>query len=218
MIRISKAAGIMVALIAVASVALAPTAGAMTFTSGASSGAIKITSTGTTITLPSVLPAFGTGGKLECASVVEEGTYTSAAFSQIEVTPTYSGCKFFGYLNGAIQMNGCKYVYKGENASKAAMSIVCPAGKDITIVVGNGFCVIHIAGGQTLGYVSFATNGSASPDDVSRTLAVTGLFYRQTNGCVGEVEPPARWNGEISGTSTVQAFNVFGTQVSLTVD
>lgn len=191
--------------------------GALTFTSGSSSGLIAGTQTTEhVLTLPLVLPNWAKG-ELKCATVTETATLSSTSFTELEVFPSYSECKFLGYINGSILMNGCSYRFKGATATTATMSIVCPAGKQITIVVGNGFCVVHIPP-QILGSVSFANNSSGVPDDVTRTYSVTRLGYVATQGCT-ENEPPGPWsNGTLTGSSTLQARNLFNTQVSLTVD
>jgi hypothetical protein len=214
--RLKRAAAVAAGTL-VAAASLAASADAVTFTAGASSGTVQTTQTSEIlITLPGVFPSTAKG-ELKCPTVKEQGTYASATFAEIEVTATFSGCTFLGFLNGVIQMNGCVFKYRAGTASASAMEIICPAGKEIDLVVGNGFCVVHI-GPQIRGNVSYKNNTTAVPDDVERTLAVTGLGYRATYGCTEGGLIGNYFNGSITGTSTMRAFNSSGTQVNLTVD
>jgi hypothetical protein len=217
-LRATGKGGTLVAVFLAAAAFMAASAhGALTFTSGSSSGLIAGTQTTEhVLTLPLVLPNWAKG-ELKCATVTETAALSSTSFTELEVAPSYSECRYLGYINGSILMNGCKYRFKGATASTATMSIVCPTGKEVTIVVGNGFCIVHIPP-QMLGYVSFANNSSGQPDDVTRTYSVTGLGYVATQGCTENEPAGGRNNGTLTGSSTLQALNLFSTPVSLTVD
>jgi hypothetical protein len=98
-IRRFSRAGALAVLAMAASASLAASAQAVTFTSGASSGTVQMTQTSEIqLTLPGVFPATAKG-ELKCPSVKEQGTYSSATFTEIEVTATFSGCTFLGFLN-----------------------------------------------------------------------------------------------------------------------
>jgi hypothetical protein len=79
------------------------------------------------------------GGTVQCDS---HGQSTlNAASSTATITPTYTNCKAFGFLNATVSMNGCTYVsHAGARISLGnynnSIDVSCPAGQSISITAG----------------------------------------------------------------------------------
>jgi len=95
------------------------------------------------------------GGTVQCNShytVEKEGTTNATGITgpttTVTVTPTYTGCKAFGFVNATVNMMGCDYVFHSGSLIVAgrynnSVSIVCPAGSGpITITAGT--CVVDV--------------------------------------------------------------------------
>jgi hypothetical protein len=86
------------------------------------------------------------GGTVQCDSHFV-GTL-AAASSTLTVTPTYTKCVAFGFLNATVNFNGCDYLFhagasKGGGVYDNSADIVCPAGKGpVTITAGT--CVVDV--------------------------------------------------------------------------
>jgi hypothetical protein len=123
------------------------------------------------------------GGSVECASHFQ-GTI-AASSPTLTVTPTYTGCKAFGFLGMTIVMNGCDYSFKSPTGSgdnwSAGIDIVCPAGKVIEITAGT--CKITI-GSQSTGGSAAITNNTAAGDMLIKPN-LTGIGYTVTQDGFG---------------------------------
>jgi hypothetical protein len=100
------------------------------------------------------------GGTVTChASYVVEKLNSSAGIPQPEqsvtVTPTYTSCKAFGFLNATVTTNGCDYDFTATSKVSAGVylnhvGITCPATKSITIVAGTCEVDVPEAGNTNL--------------------------------------------------------------------
>jgi hypothetical protein len=101
------------------------------------------------------------GGTVTChASYVVEGKGTNtdihAATSVVTVTPTYSNCKAFGFLNATVNMTGCDYEFTATEATVLNsvydhhVAIRCPIGKSIDIVASTCEVDVGEAGNTSL--------------------------------------------------------------------
>jgi hypothetical protein len=212
MIRNLKVLGLaVVAALALTAVIASAAQATAKFTVGASSGTIKSTQTTEQVFTTSA-------GTVRCTTANQEGSYTAASFTSLEVSATYSGCKAFGFLSATVAMNGCKYNFASQanETTLANVDIVCPAGKDITVTTTG--CVVHVEPQTGLQHVTFQNGGGSPADDVNATATITGVKYTATSGCPGGDEGTTTANGSLTGGATVKAFNTTGTQVNLTVD
>jgi hypothetical protein len=126
-------------------------------------------------------------GETRCTTVKYQGTVATSPTTTITVTPTFSGCTFTG-LAGAIDMNGCDYLFHINSAAgttTGTTDIVCPAGQEITITapaVGTKKCIVHIPPQTGLGSVTYTNVGVPPTSELTLSLALTGIKYSQTAG------------------------------------
>lgn len=126
------------------------------------------------------------GGSVECKSSFHAEAGGESA--TLNLAPTYSECKAFGFLNATVHPNGCKYrLHLVEETSvdkyKASFDIACEAGK--AIVVTAATCQLEIKSQAGLGSVALANNTEASPKDITFDPEVAGLAYTVTTDGFG---------------------------------
>lgn len=131
MIRKFKTLGLaMVAVLAMSAV-VASAASAANFTASSYPTAASATSS-----------AGNDDFKTEAGSVECHAAFAVAALSgpseTVTVTPTYTGCKAFGFLSATVNMNGCDYTI----SVSGFFDIVCPKSKLIVITAGT--CEVQI--------------------------------------------------------------------------
>jgi len=116
-------------------------------------------------------------GTVECASSFHG--VTGEATQTVEVSPTYTGCVAFGFLNATVSMEGCKYTFKltttliNPHRYQAHVNVHCPAGKTIKIV--SATCEVSI-GAQT-GLTTVDLQNSADTKSILVTPTVGGISY-----------------------------------------
>jgi len=136
-------------------------------------------------------PAIGTGtsavgndvfkteaGNVECKSHFT-GTL-AAASSTLTVTPTYTECKAFGFLNATVTMGTCDYQFQAPTLVSAdnytaAVKVVCGA-TPITITAGT--CKATVGAQSPAGNVAITDETAAG--DVKVKANVTGINYTVT--------------------------------------
>jgi hypothetical protein len=108
----------------------------------------------------SAYPASGGGSQIGTHKVTFDGFITTcevatfsgtlvAASSEITIAPKYEKCKTAGVAS-TVTLNGCDYKFTLTTTgvpNLATVDLVCPAGQDITIDVGNPAspaCIIHV--------------------------------------------------------------------------
>jgi hypothetical protein len=99
----------------------------------------------------------------------------NAPSEALTVTPTYTECSGFGFLNSTYNMNGCDYVLYVSGR----MDINCPAGK--AIVITSGTCETTIPGQLGLKNVELS-NGTSG---ITMKMNVGGLAYTVTKDGFG---------------------------------
>jgi hypothetical protein len=165
MIRKFKALGLaMVAVLALSAI-------------GASTAQAQFTATSypTTVTATSALGndvITTEGGSVECASHFV-GTLTEASNS-LTLTPTYTGCKAFGFLSATVSTNGCTYKWTRISVISAGFDITCPLNKQITIVAGT--CEVDILPQSGLLNVTISNRLL----DIDARLNLSGITYNVT--------------------------------------
>jgi hypothetical protein len=97
-------------------------------------------------------------GKVECKA--NYSTTLTGASKTLTVTPTYTGCKEFGFLEMTIAMNGCTYRLNEPTGSfSASVNIVC-GEKPIKITAAT--CTSTVGSQAIGGYVALTTNAGAA--------------------------------------------------------
>jgi hypothetical protein len=116
------------------------------------------------------------GGTAECAAHFQGGSLNLIS-SSLTLTPTYTNCKAFGFVEMTINMNGCDYLFKEPTGSvhsyTAKVDIVCPAGKTIEIQAST--CRVTV-GPQSLGAGAKFTNDTAAKDLLFK-VDLAGISY-----------------------------------------
>jgi hypothetical protein len=115
-------------------------------------------------------------GKTECQANYS-ATLTGPS-RMLTVTPTYSGCKEFGFLEMKIEMNGCRYRFNEPTGSfSATVNVVC-GEKPIKITAAT--CTSTV-GPQALGGSVALTNNASPPKFATEKASLTGIAYTVTN-------------------------------------
>jgi len=177
---------------------------ALTAVAASTAGALKYTATS--------YPATGTGesalgndtftteaGKVECKAHYQGSLV--AAQSTLTITPMYTNCKAFGFLEATVSTNGCNYelTTPSETATdvySSAVHVRCPSAP---ILITAATCKLTI-GEQSPGGSVVVTNNTAA-GDVSAKANVTGINYTVTQdgfGC------PFAGTGAKTGATYVQ--------------
>jgi hypothetical protein len=118
-------------------------------------------------------------GALECHANYE--ATLSGSSRTLTVTPSYSGCQWFGFQNVELKMNGCAYHFNEPIGTSpnfyATANIVCPSGKLVEYKAGT--CLATV-GPQALGGSIALKNNAGPPKFVTEQLSLTGLAYTVT--------------------------------------
>lgn len=131
-------------------------------------------------------------GTVTCTTVSFSAGAPAGTTSSLTLTPNYDKCSAFGFINTAIDENGCAYVLHAGGTSE----IECPSGKKIEITAP--FCTTtvgpqHLAtGGNT-----FHTVGSTPNRHITTTTHISNEI--DYNECGTN-----RTNGTYTGTTTVK--------------
>jgi hypothetical protein len=147
-------------------------------------------------------------GSWKCENVSYSGTSQTATGGTVLLTPGFSQCNVFGFINAVHDMNGCQYQF---HAGTNGMDIVCPEGKSIGITTTICDVTLPSQNGRT--EVSYANAGSGASRDVTIDLAVTGLEYTQKFKTFPGCTNGTFTNGTLSGSITLKGLNTSGVQV-----
>lgn len=158
------------------------------------------------------------GLTVKCEKATFHGTL-SAASTTITMSPTYTVCTAFGFLNATVNFNGCKYLFHaGEEVAAdkhaGSVDIVCPAGGFIAISAST--CETQIPPQTGLNTNNIENN--TSPMDATATGSLTGITYTKTKD--GFLCPFAgtgtKTDGGYAGTATAIGTSG-GVQVGISV-
>jgi hypothetical protein len=189
MIRNLKVLGLALVAILAMSVMVASAASASTYTASSYTaiGTGANTAGKETFTTP--------GGTVQCDSHFE-GSLTAPS-STLTVTPKYTNCVAFGFLNATVDFMGCDYLFhagasKGGGVYDNSTDIVCEAGEGpVTITAGT--CKVDVPAQTGLTNVKTTNSGSS----VTVEPNVTGIKLNVTTDGFGCPFPGA---GEYTGS------------------
>lgn len=145
-------------------------------------------------------------GTVTCQNATYSGTTSSATTSTVTVTPSYSGCTAFGFVNATIDVNGCTYTF---NAGNDDLIITC-SGNPITVTAFN--CHVKVASQEATAGISYDNAGSGTSRDVTATANITGLKYTQESKSFPGCTNGSFTNGTYKGAGTVKGSNTAGTE------
>jgi hypothetical protein len=144
----------------------------------------------------SAYPATSTGSNtkgseaftLDGTSVLCDSHFAShslaAANSTLTVTPTYSNCEAFGFLNATVNTEGCTYVFHATERVSAGVynhhvDVVCPTGKSIKIEAGTCKAEVKAQNGRT----TVKTTNSGGSVTVQPNTSVSTTVTQDGFGC-----------------------------------
>src|SRR5690349_11333455 len=79
-------------------------------------------------------------GTAECNEATYTGTSAATETTEQSISPAYSECKAFGFINSTVDMNGCTYNFTAAGTN--TLHIACPGSNMITKTAFN--CEITI--------------------------------------------------------------------------
>ncbi len=161
----------------------------------------------------------GTNEQIGCNSASYSGTTVNLTETQIEVTPSYSGCTTTS--NGAavtVTHNECKYRFTvAVGGTNGTADLNCPANKAIEIHHPN--CTITVADEDSSGPVNQNLPGIHYTTTVETkhaiTLHVNVTFKTQYHGGICIFLGTNQF-GELKGSVTVKGTDTAGNQVNIT--
>jgi hypothetical protein len=142
-----------------------------------------------------------TAGTVKCNTATFSGTQSGATTQFVTVTPFYSGCTAFGFINVPIHVNGCTYTFDANNSGQ--VQIKCPAGKVIEITTPGG-CTTTIGSQSGLKSTSYSVEGSGTTRELTKHTNISGLHYGECG--------TTRTNGTLVGTTKITV-ELFGKHV-----
>jgi hypothetical protein len=166
MIRNLKVLGLAVVAVLALTAVMASAASAASYTASA----YPATATGSNTKGSEVFTT--EGGKVECDSHFQGSL--SAASSTLTVTPKYTGCEAFGFLEATVSFESCDYLFHATSTSSTTVDVVCPAGQSVKITAGT--CKVEIKAQTGLKSVGTTNSGSS----VIAKPNVTGIAYTVT--------------------------------------
>jgi hypothetical protein len=142
-----------------------------------------------------------TGGPVQCKSHFT-GTL-AAASSTLTVTPKYTECKAFGFLNATVAFNGCDYLFhagaaKGGGVYDNSVDVVCPAGKAVTIAAGT--CEVDVPAQTGLKNVKTTNLASGTITVEPNVTPITMNVTKDGFGCPfhGTGHSTATYHGDVT--------------------
>jgi hypothetical protein len=224
MIRNLKVLGlVLVAVFAMSAVAASAAFAAVEFHSEVATTTLKGEQVGT-----NVFHA-GAGHDVECTTAKYEGTTTAATVPKVEVRPTFSGCRAFGFATTDVNTNSCTLFIEAEAQKgyyeNSTHTGVCSAIVLTPTFLGSSVCTVNIKPGTTkyaLDLTNEVTIDEPEPKkfvetpttrDIKVTSTATGVPYEEVSG--GGCGVGSGTNGELTGSVTTKGFNSLGAQVGI---
>ncbi len=158
-------------------------------------------------------------GTVECNEAVYTGTSASTETTEQTISPAYSECKAFGFVNATIDMNGCTY---NLTVSGPAIHIVCSGSNVIAMTAFN--CEVTVPA-QTINGITLTNSGTGGTGmDILQAIKATGITYIQHSktfpGCNtgGTLETTTTLfhDGTYEGEATLQGRTPTGAAVGIT--
>jgi hypothetical protein len=155
-------------------------------------------------------------GEVACSTSSFAGTNTTKTSTTVTLTPTYSGCKAFGFLGATVEPHGCDYTFhlvEGSIPPTATVDVNCTGTNEITI--SSTGCVVHVPPQTGLKHVVFESLGSKATRTIKANVTITGIKYTATPGCLNA---GTGTNGTYTGTVTLSGFTSAGLQQGIWVE
>jgi hypothetical protein len=122
--------------------------------------------------------------EVTCTTAHFSAKSATEAFTEILVTPVYSGCTAFTFIKSEVLMNECDF----DLHINGTVDILCPTGKSIEIDVNNGSgCVITIGAQNGLKGITYENvtgkNGRLSVDILINVTGIAATSNGKGLGC-----------------------------------
>jgi len=161
------------------------------------------------------------GGNVTCTTATYVGSQAGTHSTDATVTPTYTGCTAFGFLNVPIHTNECQYTFTaGSTVSsnfEGSVHIICPENKSIEVTAPG--CRITV-GTQTPtgGTITYTNVGAGAAAELTLDVALTGIHYIEDEnggGCYSPGETTT--DGTYTGHAIVKGENNSGVQHGISI-
>jgi hypothetical protein len=151
-------------------------------------------------------------GTVTCKSATYSGTTSSVTTGEVTVTPKYSECTAFGFVNSPIDVpSTCDYRFTPSTAAKQ-LDIVCTSTEKITVTAFN--CWVTV-GTQSTNGITYTNAGAGATRDITVDANVTGLAYTQHSKSFPGCTNGSFTDGTYVGSGTVKGANTEGKQVGI---
>lgn len=150
-------------------------------------------------------------GSVECAKATFSGKQ-SAKSETVEITPTYSECKAFGFVSATVTFGTCKYNFHagtGTGSSSVGTVDIVPTGCG-PIVIKASICEVTIPAQTGKSSVTYTTVGAGKTREIEISAAVKKIKYTAGAGCPGGAG--TKEDGEYTGKAKVKGTNGSGVQ------
>jgi hypothetical protein len=156
-----------------------------------------------------------TAGNTSCKQVTYTAT-TPTPTSSVAATPAYpekttggeQNCTSLGFP-AKIELNGCSYKFAIGAATTGTLDVVCPVGKEITVVASSGGvtkCIIHVPAQTALGTITYTNVGAGTTREVTVSAKITTLKYSHTAGeGLGKCTAGTGTTGTYTGKAVITA-------------
>lgn len=109
-------------------------------------------------------------GSVECSSHYAVPDISGASES-VSVTPSFTSCKAFGFLEATVNMNGCKFIFHADGG----FDLACSGANEVVIEALS--CQVKVASQKGLVGVGLTNAGS----NIHAKAAIGGITYNVTN-------------------------------------
>jgi hypothetical protein len=156
-----------------------------------------------------------TGLAIECKSVAMHGTVEKTVVESVKIVPLLSECSAFGFaatITGFSE-GGCHLVLY----SKGTGDLVCPAGKEVTLVAGT--CTVHMPPQTGVKTITFTNSEREGKSALTVDMALDNLHGTHTDGFVCPFNGGGTFTGtKASGVGQVWGENGFGEPIGISWD
>jgi hypothetical protein len=153
-------------------------------------------------------------GVVRCSQASYSGTSVevNATFSEITLTPKYTNCTAFGFVNTPIDVpKSCDFRFTPSTAA-TQLHLICGANEYIEVTAFN--CHVQI-GSQTGVGITYHNKGTGVNQDIMITSAVTGMTYTQASKVIPGCQNGTFTDGKFAGATTLSGTTGAGEPVGI---
>lgn len=140
-------------------------------------------------------------GTVKCNGVTYSGEQYTATATTIKVTPSYTECTAFGFVNAPIDVNGCTFEYSADNGN----TVIDCGASPMTITAFS--CQVTITD-QTTSGTTYSNIGSGAERQI-HTSAHRKIHYHQHSKSFPGCSSGTRTDGTWVSTSIIRCLDKF---------